>query len=137
MRAVLDVNVLVSGLFARDGAPAVLLRRWRDGAFDLVMTPRLLDELARVLTYPRTRSRVRDDRAGRLLDRIRSAATTADLPAGPPVVASRDPNDDYLIALARNTRSILVTGDMDLLALADRIPVMSPRAFLDSLDRAI
>lgn len=50
---------------------------------------------------------------------------------------SRDPNDDYLIVLASATRSILVTGDGDLLALADRIPVMSPRAFLDRLDGAV
>jgi predicted nucleic acid-binding protein len=50
-------------------------------------------------------------------------------------IGSRDPNGDYLIALAARTRSILVTGDADLLALAGRIPVMTPRAFFDRLER--
>lgn len=37
------------------------------------------------------------------------------------------------IALAAAARATLVTGDADLLELADSIPVLSPRAFFDGL----
>lgn len=46
---------------------------------------------------------------------------------------SRDPDDDYLIALASAERAALVSGDRHLLALDHEIPVFSPRAFEDLL----
>jgi len=55
-------------------------------------------------------------------------------PETSPSVQSRDPKDDYLIAAAGSARATLVTGDADLLELAGSIPVMSPRAFLESLE---
>ncbi len=49
---------------------------------------------------------------------------------------SRDPDDDYLIALAvEHHAQHIVTGDMDLLALDDSlVPVLRLRAFLELLD---
>jgi len=46
-----------------------------------------------------------------------------------------DPDDDYLIALARATQAdYLVSGDRHLLDLADpEPPVLTPRQFLDLL----
>jgi putative PIN family toxin of toxin-antitoxin system len=133
VRAVLDVNVLISSVVAR-GAPRELLVRWRDGVFELVVSTRLVDELARGMAYPRIRARISADEADGLVRLLTRASIVAGDPSDPPAITSRDPADDYLIALAAATRSILVTGDSDLLALADRIPVMSPRAFLDSLE---
>ncbi|MBA2420337.1 MAG: hypothetical protein H0V57_04320 [Thermoleophilaceae bacterium] len=48
-----------------------------------------------------------------------------------PPVRSEDQGDDYLIALAAEQRAALVSGDKHLLALAGRIPVYSPREFID------
>lgn len=45
-------------------------------------------------------------------------------------VSSPDPDDNYLISLAAESRSILVSGDKDLLELAGQIPVFSPAGFL-------
>jgi putative PIN family toxin of toxin-antitoxin system len=132
---VVDANVLSSALLARDGTPARLLRAWRDGAFEMVVSRRLLDELARAASYPRITSRIAPERAARFVGTIRAMATVADDPMDPPRVRSRDSGDDYLVALAHGARSILVTGDNDLLALSGSIPVMSPREFLESLDR--
>jgi predicted nucleic acid-binding protein len=61
-----------------------------------------------------------------------SASVVGDPDTDPPV-HSRDPDDDYLIALASAHRAALVSGDKDLLALEREIPVFSPRAFLDLL----
>ena len=41
--------------------------------------------------------------------------------------------DDYLIALAESQRAVLVSGGAHLLDLSARIPVRSPRDFLDLL----
>ena len=48
--------------------------------------------------------------------------------ASPPRL-SRDPGDDYLLALARSNSAILVSGDQDLLDVKDA-PVESPRSFM-------
>ena len=52
--------------------------------------------------------------------------------ASPPRV-SRDPGDDYLLALARSTSALLVSGDKDLLGVKDA-PVASPWSFLAKLN---
>ena len=53
MRAVLDVNVLISAILSPRGSPARLLVAWQAGAFELVVSPALLTELARALAYPK------------------------------------------------------------------------------------
>ena len=59
MRVLLDVNVLVSGLLARPGAPALLLGKWLEGEFELVVTEHLLAELEATLARPKLRRHVR------------------------------------------------------------------------------
>ncbi len=49
MRAVLDVNVLISALLSRTGTPARLLLAWQKGRFELIVSPGLLAELGRAL----------------------------------------------------------------------------------------
>jgi len=56
VRAVLDTNVLVSGIFF-GGPPGTLLELWSAGRFELVVTPSILDEDLRTCerlatTYP-------------------------------------------------------------------------------------
>jgi len=50
---VLDTNCIVAGLLSRDGPCAEILDRWRDGQFEVAVSPTLLAELERVLRYPR------------------------------------------------------------------------------------
>jgi predicted nucleic acid-binding protein len=64
------------------------------------------------------------------------AATVVVDPHTDAPVHSRDPDDDYLIALASEHSAALVSGDNHLLALEGEIPVFSPRAFLDLLPDA-
>ncbi len=47
MRALLDVNILISALLSRRGGPAQLLTRWLAGEFELVVSEALLSELER------------------------------------------------------------------------------------------
>jgi uncharacterized protein len=133
VRAVLDANVLISALLSRAGTPAQLLVRWLAGEFELVVSRRLLEELEAALAYPKLRARIPADAAEGLIDLLRESAVLADDPANPPSRAA-DPDDDYLLALAEAERAVLVTGDGRLLELGVRYPVLSARAFVDSLE---
>jgi predicted nucleic acid-binding protein len=47
---------------------------------------------------------------------------------------SPDPDDEYLVDLARAAPAdVLVSGDAHLLDLRDRLPVMSPAEFMATL----
>ena len=52
VRAVVDTNVLLSGLFWR-GRPHALMERVRTGALTLISSPALLAELAEVMNRPK------------------------------------------------------------------------------------
>ena len=95
-------------------------------------SPLLLDELSRALSYPKLAKYVAADEADELIEFLRRGALVED-PNTPPTVSSSDPGDDYLIALAQRSRSVLVSGDRDLLELSEQIPVYSPSAFLELL----
>jgi putative PIN family toxin of toxin-antitoxin system len=133
VRALLDVNVLISGLLARAGAPARLLAMWLEGEFELVVTERLLAELEATLTRPKLRRHFDDADVSAFLELLRGRAERVDDPDAEPLIRSRDPKDDYLIAAAASARATLVSGDAHLLELEGSIPVLSPRAFRDSL----
>ncbi len=133
-RAVLDPNVVISAVIQPQGSPARCLRAHGEGRFDLVVSPLLLGELRTVLRREKLRPFLTIDQAERLVDALARDATVADDPACPEPL-SRDPGDDYLIALARATSAhVLVTGDQDLLGLdLPDLKIVSPREFLDLL----
>jgi putative PIN family toxin of toxin-antitoxin system len=136
VRAVLDPNVVISGVLSSRGAPAELLRQLAAGAFELIASQALLDELARALAYPKLRRHVSEKDAAELVRWVAGNATVVVDPDTEPPVHSRDSDDDYLIALASSQRAALVSGDKHLLALEAEMPVFSPRAFLDLLASA-
>ncbi|HEX5763764.1 MAG TPA: putative toxin-antitoxin system toxin component, PIN family [Solirubrobacterales bacterium] len=131
-RAVLDPGVLVSALITPTGRPAELLLSARAGSFELIVSPQLLDELDTVLRREKFRRYVDLDGVAAYLDLLRRDAQLAADPETPPPIRCTDPDDDYLIALAHSQSAALVSGDSDLLDLADEIPVFSPAEFLAS-----
>ena len=136
MRVVLDPNVIISGVLSSRGAPADVLRALAAGEFELVASEALLDELEGALAYPKLRRRISEPDAADLVRWVAGCATVVVDPETDPPVQSRDPGDDYLIALASAHRAALVSGDKHLLTLEGEIPVFSPRAFLDLLGGA-
>ena len=135
-RAVLDTNVLVSALITPAGASARLLKAQRDGAFELVTSPLLLEELAEVLQRPKFRRYVTEAEARAYVEMVRVDSIVLDDPdstmAGPEPV---DPDDRFLVELARSVPvDALVSGDARLLDLRPAVPVMTPAEFLARLD---
>ena len=136
MRAVLDPNVVISGVLSSRGAPADVLRALAAGEFELVASQAMLDELERALAYPKLRRHINEPDAAELVPWVAGSATVVFDPETDAPVHSLDPDDDYLIVLASAHRAALVSGDKHLLALEGEIPVFSPRAFLELLARA-
>ena len=137
MRAVLDVNVLISAILSPRGSPARLLLAWQAGAFELVVSPALLAELRRALAYPKLARLIPPADADAFVAWIASSAVLAADPGGAPPIRSIDRHDDYLVALASSERVVLVSGDGHLTALAGRLPVRTPADFLASLDEPL
>ena len=132
MRVVLDVNVLIAALLSRQSAPADLLLRWLGGEFELMISDKLISELRRALGYPKVRSRVSAAEGSAFVDWLEAHASRATDPVKP-TRRSRDPGDDYLLALAASCSAVVVSGDQDLLALRVDLPIYSPSEFLSNL----
>lgn len=133
-RAVLDTNVPVSALISPSGASAQLLIELRSGGFELIVSPLLLAELRDVLSRPKFRRYVAEAEIDAYAELIRREGLVVDdpLPSSEPVGV--DPDDEYLIDLARAGQvDALVTGDVHLLDLRDVLPMRTPREFIDSL----
>jgi putative PIN family toxin of toxin-antitoxin system len=128
LRVVLDTNVLVSGLAYPGSVPGRIVAAWRQGGLDVLLSRYILDEIIRVLPrLPRvqmTATEIRD-----LADSLMFLAEIVE-PSGTPDEALRDHAvQPILLALLAAKAQYLVTGDKDLLALADRYPIVTPTDF--------
>ena len=133
-RAVLDTNVLVSALISPGGDSARLLLALRSGAFELLVSPLRLAELREVLRRDKFRRYVSEAEADAYVELIRSEGVVRADPGPSPEPLSADPDDEYLIDLARDAQAdALVTGDAHLLDLRAIIPAMTPAEFLETL----
>lgn len=133
-RAVLDTNVLVSALISPGGASARLLLELRAGGFELILSPLLLAELREVLGRDKFRRYVTEAEADAYVELIRRAGVVRVDPPPSPEPMSADPDDEYLIELARAAGAdVLVTGDAHLLDLRAIIPALTPAEFLEDL----
>jgi uncharacterized protein len=133
VRAVVDVNVLISGVLSAKGSSAEILRASRDGQFELVVSGLLLAELKRTLAYPKLRKRIPPEKAAAFASWVRDYGTLAEDPPDSAPVSSPDPDDDYLLALAISRRAFLVTGDQHLLGLREDLPILTPAEFVRKL----
>lgn len=135
MRAVLDPAVVVSALIARAGPAARLLIEFRRGAFDLVVSPALLEEVEALVRRPAVRPYVGEAEASAVVEVLTEEGVLLDDPPPADRPACDDPGDEYLIALARAAGArALVTVDPHLTALAGKLPILTPSEFLLIVD---
>jgi putative PIN family toxin of toxin-antitoxin system len=129
---VIDANVFVSAAIQR-GASHRIMQSWLGGRaeFEVVMCPELLGEIREVLTTrPRLRKWISLENATLFVDTIEAVVNLVNDP-DEIQTETRDPNDDYLIALARaHDVDTIISGDKDLLEWQkQRPPVMTPAQF--------
>lgn len=136
MRLVLDTNVLVSGLLHPGGPPSRLVKAWRAGAFDLVISDFVIDELTRSWAHLASRLKASPNDLADFIDTIGVRAELLRIDAAMLAQAStaglRDPDDLPVLALLIGSGAdYLVTADKDLLALAGACPILAPADFVD------
>ena len=131
MRVVLDANELISAAISTGPSHRIVQSWLRDAAFELIICERLIGEVRGVLTE---RSRMRrwiSLEAAELY--VTTLGTAADVrpDPGPGPALTRDPDDDYVIYLARaHDADFIVSGDADLLECREQNPpVLSPADF--------
>jgi len=130
-RVVLDTNVLLSALLFPSGALTALRHEWQAGAIAPLMSRETVAELVRVLAYPKFKLTA-EDREDLLADII-PWCEMATVPDTIPTPACRDPHDVKFLTLALAAKAdALVTGDKDLLELAEAVPVriVTPADFM-------
>jgi putative PIN family toxin of toxin-antitoxin system len=137
MKAVLDVGQYVSATIQARGHPAQILTAWKAGRFELITSTAILDDLRRVLRYPRLRKRHRwtDEEIELFVDSIALAATLTpgDLEVN---AVAEDPTDNKVVACAvEGQADYVVASDEHLLKLErySHIMILPPRRFLDIL----
>lgn len=131
MKIVIDTNVLLSGLMLPSSIPGRIIQAWRDNRFELVLSQYQLDEIGRVLSYPKIQKRLgwnQTEITQFLKQLFLHSEYLGEIPELAEVPA--DANDNlilsaYIIANA----TYLVTGDKGLMALKDEYSILTPAEF--------
>jgi putative PIN family toxin of toxin-antitoxin system len=133
VKAVLDSNVLVRAVLSDAGPPGSILRAWRNGSFQLVISLPLLSELEAVLSRPRIAKRTRwsgRERIAFLVALSESAMLVA--PGEEIKLIDSDPADNRVLeAAAQAGADYIVSGDRHLLDLHsyEGIDIVTPARF--------
>ena len=133
LRVVLDTNVLLSGIAYPASVPGKIMAAWRHGSINVLLSPDILDELRRVLPRLAHRHGLTLAEIDDLVDVLSIQAEVIEpLPGVEPDL--RDVDDQpvlgtLLAALKTSGADYHITGDKDLLAIAERYPIVTPAKF--------
>ena len=130
--AVLDTNTVVSG-FGWSGAPAQVVDFATRGEFVIVTSPALLEELERVLKYPKLRRAFPEPEG--LVELVREVAeVVGTIPQLN--VCSDEADNRVLEAGVAGNADVIVTGDAALKGLnpVEGIQIVDAREFLRILE---
>lgn len=133
LRVVLDTTALLSGIAYPASVPGKILAAWRHGSVDVLLSTYILEELRRVLPRLTHRHGLSSSEIGDLIDALSIQAELVE----PLAVADtdlRDVEDRPVLGTLSSTlqtmgANYLITGDKDLLALAERYPIVTPAQF--------
>jgi len=131
MKAVVDTNVLVSGLLSASGPPGKLMDAVASGLLVPVFSEAILFEYLGVLLRPEL-----DLDRGRVTDLMESFYLAGTLVQEAPLEASGfpDPDDVPFYAAALATRCPLITGNSKHFPRHGQVDVLSPRQAMARLD---
>ncbi len=143
LRVVLNANVLAPGLVSVSSASAEIVRFWRTGLFDLLVTGKLVEEVAHTLdALGLDDGDIRD-----IVEILGGSNPDLVIPLKHQRMGCIDPNDDYLFETAfTGEAAIVVSRDRNVLSLPVQlriaaetagIRVMSDVDFLHYLRRSI
>jgi len=131
IKVVLDTSVFVSALLSRnpETAPNQILKRWQQGAFSLVISPQLQEELIIVLT----RKRIKSELIDQLVTVLEMLAIQIEGVYEATTLDEIDRNDNMFLAAAYESKAdYLVSLDHHLLFLKfyHGTQILTPNLFL-------
>lgn len=138
MRLVVDTNVLLSALLSTQGTPGRLISRLVDGEHTFLVSRTTMEELRRVLNYPKIRRLLTqtENELELFLCSVELSAVEVDTTVVPTGLECRDPDDiEYLAVAVLGHAECIVSGDQDLLVLneVEGIPILTPAQLLDRM----
>ena len=117
MRVLLDTNVLVRATGRASGPARAVFLRLLDPPHSIIASNFLLDELRRVLNYPRVQQMhgLTPEEVGQYVCDVEASTEVVDVPAPLPFQVQHDPDDDPIVAAAMYGRvDVLCTRDKHL-----------------------
>lgn len=137
IRAVLDANVVASGLINPQGIPAQVLDAWRAERFQVVLSAPILDEIGRVQRYPRVAvyHRWSEERLRLWLEDFAHLALMTPETPSLAIIQDDPPDNRYLECAVEGAAAYIVSGHRLLLSLEtyQGIQIVSPRVFSEVL----
>jgi hypothetical protein len=134
LRAVLDANVIISALIQPKGASGQILTRLFDAdSFELIVSPAILAELRRSLSYPKVRKYIKSSDED--LDLWVASLELIAQPVDGNIRIHAVAEDPDIEAAVEGLAQFVVTGDKHLLSLKsyENIRIVTPRVFRDLL----
>ena len=139
MKVVLDANIYVSSLINTQGNPNRIMERWEQNKFDVLVSASIIDEIGRVLRYPRIVKRHRQDEETiqRFLELLSSQAVMVEPTRVLDVVREDESGNRYLECAIEGKAQYIISGDKHLLELGEYkgIIILPPAAFVTLLER--
>lgn len=137
LKVVIDVNLFVSAIINRKGNPYKLFQLWRSNVFLLIISERMLEEMKKVLQYPRIKKKynLRDEQIKQAVDTVKKFAIAFPVLKTLDVI-KEDPDDNEVLACALTAKvDFIVSGDNHLLELGafEDIPIVTVKNFLDNI----
>ena len=136
-RVVIDTNLVLSALVFSQGRLSSLRLAWQSNQCQPLVSTVTAAELIRVLAYPKFKLSAADQQE--LLADYLPYCTTVRMPAKLPVTPDcRDKFDLPFLQLAVTGKAdLLVSGDQDLLSIADKFvcPIITADQFIQTLNK--
>lgn len=136
IKAVIDVNVLVSSVIGPLGNSRKVLLAWDKGFFDVIISAGVIRELEEKLKLPRITKHFNKNSAADiywLKKLLKTQSEIVFILSDEIEVITGDPEDDYVLTTAALGKvNYLVTGDMKLQNVGSYkgIKILSPKEFI-------
>lgn len=137
MRVVIDANIYVSALISPKGAPALVINRWLEGHFDVLVSQPIINEILRVTAYEKLQryKRLRESRL-EFATLLSEQAVWAEPNEKLDVVSEDETDNRYIECAASGNARYIVSGDPHLLDVGEYrgIRLISPNEFIALMD---
>lgn len=136
VRVVIDANSLISAILSHRGNSARILNLFREDYIEVAISKEILEEIERVLHYPKIRKRHgwNSEQIRLFLKEFERFCVIVSPAIRNSFILEKDPSDDkYILCAIASQVDYIVTGDKALLKLGqyEGVQIVSPKEFLE------